>query len=177
VSAKAVLTPLTFFFLSDEILVKAIGENADVIGLLVKDTEVKSSQYPDDTTLIIVGSEKSLSLSGLRLYSKKTEALWIGSCAGKNEKLYPEKDLNWQNTKVKALEVSLSTDPEIKTKLHFSKKLEKMRNCLGCWTIRRLSLIGKIIVLKSLVASQVIHLLSSLQISSQIIKQINDHFY
>ena len=83
--------PLPFFFLSDEILAKAIGKNADVIGSLVKDTEVKSSQYPDDATLIIDGSEKSLSLSGLRLYSKKTEALWIGSCAGKNEKLYPER--------------------------------------------------------------------------------------
>ena len=54
--------------------------------------------------------------------------------------------------------------------------MEKTRNCLGCWTVRRLSLIGKITVLKSLVASQVIHLLSPLQINSQIIKQINDLF-
>lgn len=53
-----------------------------------------------------------------------------------------------------------------------------MRNCLGCWTLQRLSLIGKITVLKSLVASQVIHLLSLLQINSQIIiKQINDLFF
>ena len=60
----------------------------------VKDTEIKLSQYADDTTLILDGSEKSLSealrilesfekVSGLRLNSKKTEALWIGSCAGK----------------------------------------------------------------------------------------------
>ena len=53
-----------------------------------------------------------------------------------------------------------------------------MRNCLGCWTVRRLSLIGKITVLMSLVASvQVIHLLSPPQINSQIIKQINDLFF
>ena len=51
-----------------------------------------------------------------------------------------------------------------------------MRNFLGCWTVRRLSLIGKITVLKSLAASQVTHLLSPLQIDSQIIKQINDLF-
>ena len=36
--------------------------------------------------------------SGLRLNSKKTEALWIGSCAEKSEKLRPQKYLNWQNT-------------------------------------------------------------------------------
>ena len=52
-----------------------------------------------------------------------------------------------------------------------------MRNCLGCWSVRRLSLIGKITVLKSLVASQAIHLLSPLQINSKIIEQINDLFF
>ena len=52
-----------------------------------------------------------------------------------------------------------------------------MRNCLGCWSVRRLTLIGKIIVLKSLITSQVIHLLSPLQANSQIIKQINDVFF
>ena len=61
----------------------------------MKDTEIKLSQYADDTTLILDGSELSLSEalrilesfekdSCLRLNSKKTEALWIGSCAGKN---------------------------------------------------------------------------------------------
>ena len=109
--------------------------------------------------------------------SKKTEALWIGSCAGKSEKLHSEKDFNWQNTKVKVLGVWLSTHQEITTKLNFSEKIEKMRNCLGCWSVRRLSLIGKITVLKSLIASQVIHLLSPLQVKSQIIKQINDLFF
>ena len=52
-----------------------------------------------------------------------------------------------------------------------------MRNCLGCCSVQRLSLIGKITVLKSLVTSQVIHLLSPLQINSQIIKQLNDLFF
>ena len=42
-------------------------------------------------------------------------------------------------------------------------------------SVRRLSLIGKITVLKSLIVSQVTHLLSPLQVNSQIIKQlIND---
>ena len=116
-------------------------------------------------------------MSGLRLNSKKTEALWTGSCAGKSEKLHSGKDFNWQNTKVKVLGVWLSTHQEITTKLNFSEKIEKMRNCLGCWSARRLSLIGKITVLKSLIASRVIHLLSPLQVNSQIIKQINDLFF
>ena len=124
------------FILSAEILAKAIRKNADIKGLMVKDTEIKLSQFSDDTTLILDGSEKSLSealrvlesfekVSGLRLKSKKTEALWIGSCAGKSEKLHSEKDFNWQNTKVKVLGVWLSTHQEITTKLNFSEKIEK----------------------------------------------------
>ena len=75
------------------------------------------------------------------------------------------------------LGVWLSTHQEITTKRDFSEKIENMRNCLGCWSVRRLTLIGKIIVLKSLITSQVIHLLSPLQANSQIIKQINDVFF
>ena len=137
---------------------------------------------------LLDGSEKSLSealrvlenfenVSGLRLNSKKTEELWIGSSAGKSEKLHSEKDFNWQNTKVKVLGVWLSTHQEITTKLNFSEKIEKMRNCLDCWSVRRLSLIGKKTVLKSLIASQVIHLLAALQANSQIKTQINDLFF
>ena len=101
----------------------------------VKNTEIKLSQYADDTTLILDGSEKSLSealrilesfekVSGLRLNSKKTEALWIGSCAGKSEKLHPEKDFNWQNKKVKALGVHLAMK-KLKTSRIFSGSAAK----------------------------------------------------
>ena len=56
----------------------------------MKDKEIKLSQYADDTTLILDGSEESLqeslqiidyfgNISGLRLNNKKTEALWIGA--------------------------------------------------------------------------------------------------
>ena len=50
-SAKAVLQgcPL-LFILSAEILAKAIRTYADIKGLLVNNTEIKLSQYADDTT-------------------------------------------------------------------------------------------------------------------------------
>ena len=48
------------FILSVEFLAKAIRRNIDIKGLLVKDSEVKISQYADDTTLIMDGTERSL---------------------------------------------------------------------------------------------------------------------
>ena len=138
------------FILSAEILAKSIRKNTDIKGLRVKNTEIKISQYADDTTLILDGSQKSLSealtvlkkfskASGLRLNSKKTEALWIGSCAGRQEKLCPEENFNWKDSKIKALGIWLSIDPEKTINANFLEKLQKLRNCLGCWSLRRLS--------------------------------------
>ena len=68
----------------------------------MNNTEIKLSQYADDTTLILNGNQESLStalgtignfgnVSGLKLNDEKTEALYIGSMVGKKEKLLPEK--------------------------------------------------------------------------------------
>ena len=74
--------------------------------------EIKISQYADDTTMILEGSiKKSFTsalldlelfgeISGLRLNSEKTEILWIGACAGRQDKLCPEKDLKWVTNKL-----------------------------------------------------------------------------
>ena len=78
--------------------------NKDIKGITVRGNEIKISQYADDTTMILDGSRKSFTsalldlelfgeISGLRLNSKKTEILWIGACAGLQDKLCPEKDL------------------------------------------------------------------------------------
>ena len=181
------LSPCLFIH-SAAILAKAIRKSADIRGLLVNDTEIKVSQYADNTTLILDGSEKSLSealkilesfekVSGLRLNSKNTEVLWIGSCAGKSENCIQKKTSTGKIQRLKRSKFGYQPTRKLQSNLTSSKKWKKMRNCLGCWTVRRLSLITKITVFKSLVASQVIHLLSPLQVNSQIIKQINDLFF
>ena len=79
-------------------------ENKDIEGITVSGNEIKISQYADDTTMILDASKTSFTsalldlelfgeISGLLLNSKKTEILWIGACAGPQDKLCPEKDL------------------------------------------------------------------------------------
>ena len=112
-------------------------------------------------------------ISGLRLNYKKTDVLWIGANAGGEEKLCPEKDLRWMRDKVKALSVWLSTDPEITLKGDYEEKITKLKASLVCWELRRLSLLEKIIVLKSLIVSQLTYILSPLPTNQCAIDEIN----
>ena len=48
------------FILSAEVLATAIRKNTNIKGISINDVEIKLSQYADDTTLILDGSDESL---------------------------------------------------------------------------------------------------------------------
>ena len=100
-------------------------------------------------------------ISSLRLNDKKTEALWIGARADWDFKLCPEKDFKWPKKKVRALGVSLSTDPDITISVNYKDKMEKIKLIMGCWKLRRLGLFGKSTILKGLIASQLVYIFFS----------------
>ena len=150
--------------------------------------EIKLSQYADDTTLILDGSRESLlsslamlddfsKVSGLRLNDKKTEALWIGASIGNDKILVPGKELKWPKDEVKSLGLWVSTDPELSASLNYNEKLEKVKELLRCWKYRRLTLLGKISVIKSLIVSQLVYLLSSIRSNYKVLNEINDLLY
>ena len=176
------------FVLTVEVLAKAIRENKNIKGILVNQNEIKISQYADDMTLILDGSKSSLeaslkildkfgAVSGLRLNDKKTEALWIGSNTGKDQIIFSERNFKWPKYKVKSLGVWISVDPEATIMLNYNERLAKVRNVLNCWKYRRLTLIGKITVLKSLATSQLVYMLSPLRTDVNAIKEANKIFY
>ena len=175
------------FILSVEILANAFRRNRNVKEIFVKHGEIKLSQYADDTTLILDVSQDSLSAAlnvldnfgevfGLKLNSKKTEALWVGSNSGRNETLAPERNFRWQKDKAKSLGIWFSTDPNNAVFLNYKEKLEKIITILSNWKYRRLTLTGKITVLKSLVASPLVYVSAPLCTNEIIIKEINKLF-
>ena len=72
---------------------------------------------------------------------------------------------------------TISTDPEITVSQNYKEKLEKMPAILGCWKFRRLSLLGKVMVLKSLEVSQLVYILSPFPTYYEAIQEINSLFY
>ena len=90
------------------------GNKQRIKGIEISGIDFKLSQYPDDTTLILDGSEESFlesviliietfgNISGLRLNIKKKEALWIDSKKDSDLKRLPEKDLKCPKKKAKS---------------------------------------------------------------------------
>ena len=99
-------------------------------------------------------------ISGLRIYYNKTEALWIGS----SSITFAKKSNPGFST---ALGVWFSTTKGESLTLDYEEKKE----------FRRLTLVGKITVIKSLLASQLVYILSPLPSSHHSLKEIKDVFF
>ena len=97
------------FILCAEILAIKIRGNTNIGGINVTRIEHKLSQFADDTSLILDGSEKSLNealleldwyakLSGLNINFTKTQVVWIGSKKYSNDTLGQHRNLSWGKT-------------------------------------------------------------------------------
>ena len=60
---------------------------------------------------------------------------------------------------------------------NFIQKIEKIRSILDNWSARRLTLLGKITIIKTLAVSQIVYILSSLPTPPDILKTINSILY
>ena len=125
--------------------------------------------------MILDGSQASLErsfalldsfgqLSGLRVNCGKTKVLWIGSKKGSNQIMCPQKNLKQADGKVKALGVWFCTDQNEEMKMNYVDKVHKDKDVLNNWQNKRLTLPGKITIIKMLAASQLIYILSSLRV-------------
>ena len=175
------------FILCAEVLGNAIRRDEEIRGIKISGTECKLSQYADDTTMILDGSELSFSrtlylldifadISGLKVNYEKTEALWIGSLKNSNTIIPSNKPITWAERKVYALGVWFSTSDLKDIEANFFEKIEKKKK-VSNWSARRLTLLGRIAILKSLAVSQIVYVLSSLPTPQGVIKEINSLLY
>jgi len=75
------------------------------------------------------------------------------------------------------LEVWLSTSDLKDIEANLFEKIEKIKKILSNWSARRLTLLGRNAVLKSLAVSQIVYVLSSLPTPQGVIKEINSLLY
>ena len=125
------------FILCVEILGNAMRNHDQIKGICVLGTECKLSQYADDTTLILDGSDNSVhqffslldsfaTISDLRINYEKTEALWIGFSRLQRRVIPDFQHIMWPANKVKALGVWFSTIKGESLTLNYEEKKEKI---------------------------------------------------
>lgn len=177
------------FILCAEILGKMIRKNKDIKGIDINGKEFKLSQYADDTQLLLNGSEKTLqealktlklyyTMSGLKINTDKTRALWIGALHNSPEQLCEEYSLDWSQEPLKILGVTFSPLIFDIWDLNSKEILLKVRNILNHWKKRKLTLIGRVTVIKSLALSKFVHLFISLpEPPSELLKELEKLFY
>ena len=104
------------FILCAEVLANSVRKDENIRGINTANVECKLSQYADDTTMILDGSELSLSRtlllldnlaisSGLKINYEKIEAPWTGSYKDRDFSIPSSKPITWARGKVYALGV------------------------------------------------------------------------
>ena len=97
------------FLVCAQFLFLLIDRNKNIKGIKIKDEEYKLSQFADDTTMILDGTQTSLqatlntieifgTYSGLKMNKDKTKLIWIGRKKGSKEKLNTTSPLVWGDT-------------------------------------------------------------------------------
>ena len=164
------LSPLLYIICS-EVLSLLIKNDKDINGIMVNDNIITISAYADDTVLYLndVNSlRKAIQIlnrfqkySGLAINLDKSELLALGSFRD-NPPDITDTGLIFCNSHVKLLGIIFNANLDNLFELNFVPKIEKLKTILGIWSMRDMTPIGRISIIKSLGLSQMIYLLSVL---------------
>ena len=170
------------FILATELLAIAVRENKEIKGIKVGDVEIKISQLADDTTCFFeneLSARLTLDMfkdfekcSGLKVNFTKTEATWIGRNKFNKDGSLP---IKWTH-KFKTLGLHFDVlDENGTTNYNLDMCIKNMDVVLNVWKQRNLSLIGKIVILKSLAISKLIYVISSAQVPTYYVTKIQQN--
>ena len=177
------------FLLCGQNLFKMIDKNANIKGIIIDGIEYKMTQFADDTTLILDGSQESLqaslntletfgSISGLKMNCDKTKVIWIGRKKLCKEKLKATINLDWGATVFTLLGITFSTNLHEMIEINFQKAIIQIQSQLKNWKRRLLTPIGKITLIKTFMVPKLNHLFSAIPSPSEtLLKEISKLFY
>ena len=159
------------FIMAVEILAITIRKNENIKGISLGANEIKITQLADDTTLIlkdITSLHLALNIlymfhksSGLKLNYTKTEILPLGSTIHTQKRHF---NLKWVKDKIYALGTWFYKDPSKITEINCQRKLEALHSTLSKWSHLKLTLLGKITIIKSLALSKLNYCISTIEI-------------
>ena len=174
-----------YFLVMAEILAIALRSNEQIDGISFKDIKNILNQFADDMDIFSLCNEKSLRAitselesfkrqSGFTLSYEKTTLYRIGSLRHSNACLYNISELNWSNQDITVLGVTIAHEDIVMK--NYNEVTNKAKNILKAWYNRGLSLIGKVQVVNTLVASLFVYKMMVLpSIPKSVIKCVDSY--
>ena len=151
----------SLFLLAGEILSLKLRKHKQIKGIKIIDTEFLISQFADDMDLYIPYDVTVLNAVlevldnieanlGLKVSYDKTTIYRIGSLENSNAKLYVNRKVKWSSESINTLGIDLYYDHMDR---NFDKICDKMRTVMETWYYRTLTLMGKIVLVNTLIGS------------------------
>ena len=150
----------SIFLLCIEILAQYIETTDTIKGVRIDDEEIKQSLFADDATYLLDGSENCFKpliyiltefgkLSGLRLNRSKSVILRVGSFKEHKIQFCKNIPFIWTSDYAKTLGIVFSNDHNINLQQNITPKLQEFKHVLKQWHHRKLTLLGKVTVIKT----------------------------
>ena len=165
-----------------EILGIKIRMNSNIKGIDIGGNyEIVSEQYADDLWTILQPSTENINellreidkfsiFSGLNINAEKSVAIKLGPLRHTNAKYYTLKQLAWVDGPIRILGVDFYSNPEVTVMNNYMDVLVKIDRILGTWKRRKLTLTAKIVLLNTLMTSQ-------LQYKMLVLPSLEAYFY
>lgn len=150
-----------------------IKNNKNISGIGIGEKNHKLSQFADDTSLILDGSEKSFNealqvldtfgqRSGLKINNDKTNVIWIGSQKFSKDVYHHRWKLVWGKTKFTLLGIDFSINLDEISNMNYDNAINTIDKNIVQWSKRVLTPIGRIVVIKSILLPKLNHLFMSI---------------
>ena len=178
------------FILCAEFLTTYIRHNNKILGVKIGLKKFKIKQYADDAHIFSHFTEESVKeiiktfsnfsrVSGLEINNnKKTEVMRIGSIKNSDCTIITKLALKWTLEPTKILGITLTQDITRIVETNIKPLTEKNKNYIQIWCQRKLTLFGKVTVIKSLLETQLVYRLSTLPSpSSEMLKALDKILY
>ena len=157
-------TSTVLFLLCAEVLAMEIWSNSEIKGIPVDDIINILSQFADDMDIYQLFDQKSFDqtfyclenfcrVSGFTINYNKMQVYRIGSIKNSSAELISQWAIAWTNDPINVLGILVSHQEKQVTGLSYAPLIEKTRSILAMWIQQSLSLLGKVWVVNTLIAS------------------------
>ena len=96
--------------------------------------------------------------------------MWVGSLRNNKSKPF---GIKWSGKPIKALGVYYSYDTRLLHEKNFIERLDSVKKLVNLWSSRGLTIYGKVTVMKSLIISKFVYILSLLPAPTEIIQELH----